>query len=164
VGNLRNYRSLHCHLLSCDVNKNGFYATGTFIILIALYYWGGNFSAFLAIFSWKASIIYLSAGLIYSVIRTFFTGRNLGKRMKTLPSEDLLTKKESWQNTKEKEKEKFINDLKGNVFRWWFLWPVSLITWTLTDLVAEAWDWCYNGMKKFYNGVLEVGIKSVGGK
>jgi len=49
--------------------------------------------------------------------------------------------------------------LKGNVFRWWFLFPISLIDWVLSDLVKDVYNWTYKQLHKVYESILDFGLK-----
>ena len=42
------------------------------------------------------------------------------------------------------------------------MWPISLINWLISDLIADVWDYVYSKLSGFYNYVVELGIKSVG--
>jgi len=147
---------------SSDVEENGFFAFGSLIIVSVLYYFWGDIKILLPMFTLVNIAVYLGVGLLFSTFRTFFAGRELGKEIKDLPKTKADALKISHSsNSQEYQKERFIDDLKGNVFRWWFMWPVSLITWLVTDLVKEVWDWSYSKVKNFYNYILDLGIKSV---
>ena len=141
-----------------DIEKNGFYAFGSFILLIVTYYLWGDIKTFLSFFTWINITGYLGIGLLYSFLRTFIEGRKLGKRMLKLPHKK---EGEHVHYTKESEKDEYIQDLKGNVFRWWFLWPISLINWILTDIIKDLWDFLYQNIRKIYNRILDIGIKTI---
>ncbi len=133
-----------------DIYENGFFATAALIVICVLFYYkGANFAPFMFIISWTFAGTYLGIGLVYSVIRVFFEGRKLGKKIQDLPK----------GNTSQKDY--VIDKLSGNVSRWWFMWPISLINWVLTDLLRDFWDYVYSKMGNFYRKVLELGIKSV---
>ena len=145
-------------LFTSDIEENGFYAFASLIVFGVLYYFWGTFEPLLIFLTWKMLSLYFVIGLIYSVVRTFFKGRKLGEEIKDLPDE---RPKEYPYDSKESVKEEFFSKLKGNVFRWWFMWPISLINWAVTDLVKDAWNYLFSKMRKFYNFVLELGVKSV---
>ena len=147
-------------VFASDINENGFYAFGSLIIISAVYYFWGDVKPILPIISLLNISIYLGIGLVFSTLRTFFAGRELGKLIKDLPITNEKNKYDS--DTKEYQKERFVNRLKGNVFRWWFMWPISLINWLISDLIADIWDYVYSKLSGFYNYVVELGIKSVG--
>lgn len=145
-----------------DINENGFFAFGTLVILVVLFYFKGNVDPLLKFFSLANILSYLGLGLVFSALRTFFAGRTLGKRIKDLPKtrKDMNGQSHIFQN-QEYEKKYFIDELKGNVFRWWFMWPVSLITWLVTDLIKDLWDFIYGKLKSFYAWIVELGVNSV---
>lgn len=159
-----------------DINKNGFYAFGTLIFLVFFYYFWGDVKPLLAILTFLNVTVYLGIGLLYSTIKTFFSGRKLGKEIQNLPTKEEVKNSprvptkfggsigyggEYYGETKEAVKAQFVNELKGNVFRWWFMWPFSLINWLFTDLIKDTWNYLYSKLKRFYDFVLELGIKSV---
>jgi len=111
-----------------------FAATAGF--LVVNYYWGNLPIA--AIFNWKLISVYLLLGFIYALIRVYFYGRS----------------------QKGKEKDFVYYDLKGNVFRWWFIWPISLISWLASGLLADIWDWIYDRFEGLFKYFFELGRKS----
>lgn len=140
-----------------DVNKNGYYAFGTLIVLTLAYNLWGDVKNLLPLITWLNVGVYLGVGLIFSTFRTYFSGINLGKKIKSLPVEK---DKNYYGDTKEQAKERHIGELKGNVFRWWFMWPISMLTWLATDLIKDGYGWIYSRLRKFYEFVLDLGIKS----
>lgn len=72
---------------------------------------------------------YLVIGFIYSLIRTFFKGKEL----------------------EEYQKKSF--DLKGNAFLWWMLWVFDLIRWVLGKLIWNIYDWFYKWFHKMYEAI-----------
>lgn len=145
-------------LFSSDIKENGFVAFSSLIIFGVIYYFWGTFQPILTILSWKIILFYFVIGLIYSIIRTFFKGRTLGEEIKDLPDK---RPNNYPYDTKSSAKKEFFDDLKGNVFRWWFMWPISFINWAISDLVKDTWNFIYSKMKKFYYFILELGVKSV---
>lgn len=142
-----------------EADENGFLALGSLIAVTILYYFWGDIKTILPLFSFINISIYLLLGLTFSTLRTFFAGRELGKRIKNLPEKD---NGGMYSANQEYQKKEFIDKLKGNVFRWWFMWPISLISWLVTDLVKEIWDYVYSKLSGFYNYIVELGIKSSG--
>lgn len=146
-----------------DVNENGFWAFATLVLLGVAYYLKGHVDPLLQVLTLPNILIYLGVGLGFSVLRTFFEGRKLGhdinKNVKEW-QERKLTEKHIEENI-ENQKNYFLDELKGNVFRWWFMWPISLITWAITDIVKDIYDFIYSKMKGFYNWIVDLGMKSV---
>jgi hypothetical protein len=142
-----------------DVSENGFFAFGTLIVLVILYYLKANIDPLLAFFSLAHILIYLLIGLFYSIMRTFLYGRRLGKELKGLPLNN-DDGKNTFNNQEYKTKE-YVDKLKGNVFRWWFMWPISFINWLVSDLIKDCWDYLYSLVNKWYNYILRAGINTV---
>ena len=140
-------------LLICiisDVNENGFLAT-TYLILaiVMLYFWGDkSYEHILSFLTWKFIIIYLVLGLMHSLMRSFFHGRE---------QMDLVNehKQKQWSS------HTIDRNLKHHVARWWFLWPISLSIWIIKDKLKAAWNFCWNKINKVFDWFMELGIKSV---
>ena len=45
------------------------------------------------------------------------------------------------------------------VFRWWFLWPISLINWAISDLIKQLYNFVYDKLVHFYDEVFNLGLK-----
>jgi hypothetical protein len=140
-----------------DVKEEGYGATVALIAFSILLYFWGDLKPITSIFTIQNGLIYLGIGLVFSTIRTFFSARQLWETIKNLP---VTTERNSKYDTQEYKKEKFINELKGNVFRWWFMWPISMITWLVTDIVRDIWNYLYSKFKGFFEFIVELGIKS----
>lgn len=146
-----------------DVNENGFLAFGTLVVIGVLFYFKANIDPLLEILSLPNILIYVGVGLIFSFIRTFFASRALGYKIKESIKE-WKGRNYTEQTIDEKRADEiryFINDLKGNVFRWWFMWPISFLTWVATDIVKDVWDWIYTKMGGFYRWIVNFGVNSV---
>lgn len=146
-----------------DVNENGFLAFATLILLAVGYYFKGQIDPLLQVLTLQNILIYLGVGLGFSILRTFFAGRTLGHRINEQVKEWQESKlsEKTIEEKKEYSKKAFLDDLKGNVFRWWFMWPISMITWAVTDIVKDVYDFIYSRMKGFYNSIVELGMKTV---
>lgn len=84
---------------------------------------------------------YLGAGLMYAIFRTYFYGRSIAKKNEKLDN-------------------KIIRDLKGNVFRWWFIWPISLICWLVSDFIVEAFEFMWDYIGCSFRKILTAGYNS----
>lgn len=126
---------------------------------IIFYFWGNKDIGILL--DWKFLLLYLGIGFVYTLIRTYFFGRSsknkVQENINTSYSGSYNTK-ESAVNYKKREREEFIEKLKVNVFRWWFIWPISLIVWTLSDLVRDVWNWIYANIRKIFEGIFMLGF------
>lgn len=79
------------------------------------------------IFTWQNVLIYLSLGVVFSLIRTYFKGKEL--------SED--------------EKKRF--ELKEHVFRWIFMFPISLLNWLVFKvLFKDIFNYLYKKAESTY--------------
>ena len=112
-------------------------------------------------------LIYLGIGLIYSIIRTYFFGKKEFKKFdesfnNSYPSNfdksdidiKLIRIDRLYQ-----AKRMLMGELKGHVFRWLFLFPVSLINWVISDLLTDLFDWFYSKMGKAFNYIAMLGFK-----
>ena len=136
-----------------DYKENGYVATVFFIALGALFYFFGKeaWLLFISIFTWLNLLIYFGVGLIHAFIRIFFYGRNEMIKL----NEDRLSKMSVTHQ------HKINRDIKSNVFRWWFLWPISLLNWFIKDIIHDIYNWCYDKLNRIFNVILDFGIKSV---
>jgi len=134
-----------------DIEENGYAATFVFVAVCVLFYFFGKetWHKFVALLTFVNLVIYFGAGLVHAFIRAYFHGRN--EMIKV--NEDRKAGK-SYEHTIEK-------DIQGNVFRWWFLWPISLINWFISDMIKDIYDWIYKHMTKIFEYFLNLGIKSV---
>lgn len=120
--------------VSEHVEHGGIAFVGVVAFWAVNYFWGNipltNY------INWLNIAAYLAIGLLYTVIKAYFRGRST----------------------------KYFNDelryLKGNVFRWWFIWPISLLSWIFSDLLEQAWDWVYQKFQSTFEFFLRLGFKS----
>lgn len=142
-------------LFFADYHESGFHAFGAFLIFLGVTFYWGTFEP-LEYLSWGSVGLYLGIGFLYSLVRTYFYGRKalVYGGYKTDPSDDEKIKYIENQISERKV------HLKGNVFRWWFLFPVSFIDWVLSDLVKDIYDWIYKYLHKLYDSILDIGLKS----
>ena len=132
-------------LFYSERTENGFVAFFAVAVFVVVSFFWGNYDI-LAIFTvWSVSS-YLVTGFVFSVIRTYFYGR----------------KKLDYDNEAylEREIRSRKNELKEHVFRWWFLWPVSMVNWFFSDLLKDVWDWIYAKSYKLFNYILDMGLNS----
>jgi len=142
-------------LFLSEVTENGYVALVSFIIFSLAARFFGNFEMeqYLTL---KMVGIYIAIGFAHSIIRTYFYGRKRG-----------LKRKELLENYPETDyhvtdfNDTTLSSLKGNVFRWWFLFPVSFLTWLLSDLLRDFWNQVYDLTKKSYEYFLKLGMDSI---
>lgn len=113
---------------SAEFSESGIIAASSFGCFLLLNYFWGNLPLF-EIFTFKNIAIYIIAGFIFAIIRTYFKGREL------------------------KGDDKKYFDLKSAIFRWWFLFPVSAINWILGKLLKDLYDFVYSKIEKFFNSI-----------
>jgi hypothetical protein len=135
-----------------DLIKEGFAATFVFIVAgVLFYFWGKDtWKLFVSLLTFMNISLYLGTGLIYAFVRIFFHGRN----------EMMAVNKHRLQGNDYYE-HSIDRDIKEDVFRWWFLWPISMINWFIKDLIRDIYNWCYDKLSRLFNFVLDLGIKSV---
>jgi|TARA_R110000824_G_scaffold291588_4_gene480131 hypothetical protein len=143
-------------LFISEVTENGWVALVSFTIFALATKFFGNFQITDYI-TFKLIGIYLLIGLVHSLIRTFFYGRKREFNKKRLLQ--LYGNNDKWKLTNYDDITK--SDLKGNVFRWWFLFPVSLLTWIFSDLMRDLWNFLYKQFKKAFEYILDLGLKSI---
>lgn len=108
-----------------DINEDGVSAFIFLLITIGLNYFWGNFPI-LEYFNYKYFLMYLFIGFIFSIIRTYFKGKELSP-----------------------QKKEYFN-LKEHVFRWWFMWFICLINWVFGTLLADFYNFIYKRVGWFY--------------
>ena len=101
------------------------------------YYWGNV--PLMKLLTWGNTLGYLGLGLTFTIVRVFFYGRQVAL------DKDKL----------------YFSDLKGNVFRWWFIWPISLLTWVFSDLLSNFWDFIYERLGHTFEYFMKLGYNSV---
>ena len=135
-----------------DYEENGWLATFFLIVLGCLFYFFGKdtWTAFVSWFSWTYVALYFAIGLVHAFIRIFFWGRNEMMKVNEYRKKD---------TSLEYEIDK--RELKGHVFRWWFLWPASLIMWIIRDIVKDVYNFVYDKFSRMFEYVMNLGVKSV---
>jgi len=118
-------------LFVSDSNENGYIALFSLIVIIGLNYFWGTFPLN-SLFNLRNILIYIFLGFIYSIIRTYFKGKELNN----------------------KQKESF--NLKEHVFRWWFLFPICFINWLFGSLLKDLFNKVYNKLSSVYNSIFNL--------
>lgn len=115
-------------LWMADRTEDGWQATtGVGIFLVLNYFWG-NFPV-LSFISIKSVVIYLALGFLFSLLRTYFKGKELSA-----------------------EDKKYFK-LKEHVFRWWFLFPVCAINWVFGKLFVDLYNLAYTKIGKIFERI-----------
>ena len=142
-------------LFWADIRENGFFALFAFLVFMVGMNYYSTFEPFRYI-TWTSVGLYLGVGFIHSIIRTYFYGASNPLKYNGYehnPSEE--TVKKSIDDQIETKR----SYLKGNVFRWWFLFPISFINWAISDLVRDVYNFVYSKLQSLYEGVFNMGIK-----
>lgn len=99
--------------------------------------------------------IYFGIGVVYALIRTYIYGR---KRA-------VEKSKRNFDDNSYPSEERFDSDtrirLKRNVFRWWFMFPISLLFWVFSDLLRDLYNVVYDKVKVLFIKILKAGENSV---
>jgi len=121
-------------LFVSDLSDSGSSAFAVTLVFLAVNYLWGNLPV-LHVFTWKNIIGYVLIGFIFSLIRTYFKGKELSTT----------------------EKSDF--DLRFAVFRWWFLWPVSCLNWVFGKLFMDAYEFIYGKIENLFVMLFNAGNK-----
>ena len=135
-----------------DIYENGYAATFALTVFVYLTYRWSNFNIF-TIATLTNVGVYIGLGLVYAFIKTYFFGRKKGSTMSEKELKKYYDPEDKWT------RDNLLSKLKRNVFRWWFMWPVSLINWVFTDMIRDAYNWCYDKIGKWFVQVFEMGFK-----
>lgn len=115
-----------------EIAEDGSYGFVATLIFIALYYFSGDGKLLNLVFTLQNIILYVTIGFIFSLIRTYFKGRELTK-------EDRKSFK-----------------LKEHVFRWWFLFPFAIINWVCGKILKDLWNLIYSKTSKLYESLFNI--------
>lgn len=144
-----------------DVNEEGYWAATSFVIFLVITHFWSDFN-FFSIVTWNLVFLYLGIGLVYSIIRTVLFGRKKKMEASTMEFKEPTEKNASDYGTEAAFKRETLYKLKGNVSRWWFLFPVSMINWAFTDLFRDAWNWLYAKMSTIFEKLFDLGYNAKG--
>jgi hypothetical protein len=128
-------------LIYSDIQEAGYFAVIVIIIAIGLNYFWGTFPL-LSIFTLRNCTIYLFVGFVFSIIRTYFKGKEL----------TAYDRKNS--NTNRSRKASF--NLQDHVYRWITMWPISGINWICGRLLVDAWNFIYMKIGVLYRSVFNM--------
>lgn len=126
-------------LLVSDVNEAGYFAVVAIIVAIGLNYFWGTFPI-LSIFTLRNCAIYLFIGFIFSIIRTYFKGKELS----------------AYDKKYQTANKKAIFNLQDHVYRWITMWPISGINWVFGRLLVDAWNFIYTKIGILYRSVFNM--------
>jgi len=144
-------------LFLLDITEGGIQAFVVFTIYVGLLFFWSSFDLF-SIFTWANVGTYLGIGFGYAILRVFIYGRKERNRFeKEKGTYFPHATEKGFVEKRSDRKESMKSELKNNTFRWWFLWPVSLINWVFTDLLKDVWDIIYKKLAKFANSIFDLG-------
>ena len=131
-----------------EFNEEGSIAFFALIVYAAFMYLAGIIdpNVYVPILSWTSVLLYLGIGFLFSLIRTYFYGL---KKKRTF----LIKYTEPTKDDKDYAIQDMIYDLKGNVFRWWFMWPISAISWVIKDLLKDFCEFIYKHTKVIFKNI-----------
>lgn len=117
-------------LFASENEENGWIASIATAVFLGLLYYKSNVNP-LPYFTLLNVLLYVGVGFVYSLIKTYFYSRAGGYK----------------------------SELKEHVFRWWGLWPVSLLYWIFSDLLKDLYDVVYSKISVVYDKIFEFGKK-----
>ena len=106
----------------------GFAAVVVFVIINKI--WGT--APLIELVTWTNVIAYLLIGFIFSLVRTYFKGKELSD-----------------------EKKKYFQ-LKEHVFRWWLMFPISMLHWLFGTLLKDLFTRVYDKVESLYNKIFNL--------
>ena len=135
-------------VLVSDYNENGWAITLSFAGLLTLFgIWGSTpLWVVFPLLSWKFLAFYLTVGLGFALLRTYFYAKNYAKRNSYSSKEDIMYDLK--------------RDLGGNVFRWWFVWPVSFLIWVFGDLLVDLFEFIWPKIRGIFMVIASAGINN----
>ena len=115
--------------IGADIHEEGFVALVAIIVALILNYFFGSFKIQNYRPDFRFISIYILLGFIFSVVRTYFKGRELS----------------------DEAKKRF--ELKDHVFRWWSMFPICALTWIFGSLLSDLFNIVYRKLKTFYEKI-----------
>ena len=153
-------------LFVSEVTENGWLALISFGVFVFITTFQGNLEPLDHLANIQLVSYYIGIGLIHSLIRTYLYGRKRKPmRLEAIEAQNEWNEKyrKDGEEPSTSKIEKFdsttYDKLKGNVFRWWFLWPISLLTWIFSDLLRDFWNLLYDNTKKIFQAIVDAGMK-----
>lgn len=90
-------------------------------------------------------MIYISIGLPFACVKTFFYAKKTKKYYSINSQQQLL------DNLK--------NELKHKVLSWWIAWPFEFIIWLLSDLMSNTWNFIWSNIHNLFYAIAKFAIK-----
>lgn len=125
-------------LVISDIRSDGYSAFFVFSVSIGILLKWSDFPVH-DVFTWANIAIYLLIGFVFAIIRVYFKGVEHRKKEEQYPNSTMYYK------------------LKHHVFRWWFMWPISLLNWAIKDLISNLWDFIYKKLEIIFDYIYNLG-------
>ena len=95
---------------------------------------------------------YLVVGFLYSLARTYAKGKELGRKA----TKDYGNYSTDYDVTIEAfiKRKKLDFELKSHVFRWWLMFPISMIHWVFGTLLKDVFSGVYARVEFLYEKLL----------
>ena len=143
--------------------ESGVIAAVGFAAFIGVH-WHQGTTTLSQIFTWQNILIYIGIGIVYALIRSFFSARKKRAEYQSLLERDSELEKNSkgqnkYNNNAEDQLQRWLDDLKMDAIRWISIWPISIPLWFLQDMLAEIFSWLYDKMAIVFRKVFEAGLK-----
>jgi len=133
-------------LFISEHQEEGFGGFGAVVVFVIINNIWGNVPL-VELVTWVNVITYLVIGFLFSLVRTYFKGKELTKEY------DKLTNKNS-HDTLEKYKKSF--RLSEHVFRWWLMFPISMLHWLFGTLLKDLFTRVYDKVESLYNKIFNL--------
>jgi len=140
-----------------EKDANGWWGLGATVIFAIILY-SGNSNIEISFITWENVIMYVAIGFVYSLFRTFLFGRKTRKKIKKEGIEKYNGYELSTTGSLEWELERKKDELKENFFRWWFMFPISLLYWIFSDLFVDLYNSIYSRIKGVINAIFDFGV------
>ena len=96
---------------------------------------------------------YLLIGFLYSLARTYFKGKELTEdAMEVYDNRGSLHEDETIEDYIKRQKSRF--ELKEHVFRWWLMFPISMLHWLFGTLLKDVFTGVYSKIEFLYDKLL----------
>lgn len=126
----------------------GFVAVCVFVIVSSV--WGTV--PLMDLITIPSVVGYLVVGFSYSLARTYAKGKELGRKATKDYGNYSTKESESLEDFIKRQKSSF--ELKSHVFRWWLMFPISMIHWVFGTLLKDAFSGVYARVEFLYKRLL----------
>ncbi len=130
--------------------KNGTVAFVAVCIFLGIWAYSGIDPTVYSYLNWPNIILYLFTGFVFSVIRTYVYVKKKWRPFISSPEMSAEAIKRNNRIARDEVKE----EVKRNVFRWWFMFPISALHWAFADLLVDLW----NFVTRIYDHIVDLAI------